>query len=263
MRKHLVLFYIALIVGIFISSADHAFSQTAINAPYNYKSYLSQQYIQENLNLNDSTSIDIVDKLNEYQIQSTVINAFKDIEDHYNDRMNLEVHVGPGFVHKFKANAPYRDTAYIFVSFKFNLVNPKLPQPRTVINKVHYLKNYLTTREYPFKSEMLKQAQVIEDGASKYQQEFWWKRVSLGLSIPIFSTSMYSTYKFRTEKTAIFAGYDLGDKITLQLGGSIDKSVYFAVTTDVSTPLYYFSDKAISMLARMVGISRSSSYYDY
>ncbi|MDQ7799440.1 MAG: hypothetical protein RDU76_10970 [Candidatus Edwardsbacteria bacterium] len=251
---------------IFLLLAISAFTLTAHSQSLpavKYLYYYPTGGITNNINLNDSTSASIIDRYNDYNYQTSIINSFKDLADHYCDRIRFELQLGPGLLHRFQANDPYRDSAYLFLSFKVNLMNPKLPQPQYVINKSHALKNYLAGRQYVYRDDMLKRAQEIEDAVNEYQSHFWWKRISLGISIPVYANHPggYGDLEWYSDRVSLFAGYDIGDIGTFQLGVSTDRSVYTSLSADVSTPLYLLSERAISTLTRMLGVSRAGSPY--
>jgi hypothetical protein len=234
------------------------YSQSIIPTKY---LYVPVGGVMQNINLNDSTSVNLIDRLNDYNYQNNIITSFKDLEDHFGDRIRFELHLGPGLLHRFKPNDPYRDSSYLFLSFKVNLINPKLPQPQYVINKAHAIKNYLAEHQYAYRDEMLQRTQAIEDAVTEYQRHFWWKRISFGVSVPVYSYRTNSSLEWYSDRAAVFAGYDIGDIGTFQLGVSTDKSIYTAFTFDVSTPLYLLSERAISTLTRILGVSRAGSYY--
>lgn len=236
----------------------NGYSQSIIPTKY---LYVPVGGVMQNINLNDSTSINLIDRLNDYNYQNSIITSFKDLEDHFGDRIRFELQLGPGLLHRFNPNDPYRDSSYLFLSFKVNLMNPKLPQPQYVINKAHAVKNYLAERQYAYRTEMLQRTQAIEDAVAEYQRNFWWKRISLGISVPVYSYHTNSSLEWHTKRAAIFAGYDIGDIGTFQLGISTDRAIYTALAADVSTPLYLLSERAFSTLARVLGINRSGSYY--
>jgi hypothetical protein len=166
-------------------------------------------------------------------------------------------------LHKFSAEKPYRDSSYIFMSFKVNLTNPKMPQPQYLINKAHLVKNLLAGRQYGYREDMLKRAQEIEDAVNEYQSHFWWKRISMGVSVPVYANrpNGYGGLEWYNERVSLFAGYDIGDIGTFQLGVATDRSLYSALTVDVSTPLYLLSERAINTLTRVLGVSRAGSSY--
>ena len=123
------------------------------------------------------------------------------------------------------------------------------------------IKNLLAGRQYGYREDMLKRAQEIEDAVNEYQKHFWWKRISMGVSLPIYSHGPNSYLEWYNERASIFAGYDIGDIGTFQLGVSTDRSFYTALTVDVSTPLYLLSERAISTLTRVLGVSRAGGMY--
>lgn len=249
------------VLALFIPFGQAAPAQSA--APYDSRKYFyfPGNYIQENINLNDSTSRNLIDRINDYQYQGLIIQAFKDLEDHYSERIRFEVQLAPGLLHRFQSDNPYRDSSFLFLSFKLNLNNPKIPQPQYIINKAHYLKNYLAGRDYAYRGEMLARAQAIEDEVAKYQKQVWWKRVSIGVSVPIYSTNTYSYFSWKSNRAAAFAGYDIGDICTIQMGASADRSLYASLGVDVSTPLYLLTERAVSTLANILGVRKASSYY--
>jgi len=249
---------IALLLLVMATWNVAAFSQSYLPVKY---LYVPTGGIMQNISLNDSTSVNLIDRLNDYNYQNNIIASFKEIEDHFADRIRFELHIGPGVLHRFQPNDPYRDSSYLFLSFKVNLMNPKLPQPQYVINKAHALKNYLSERQYAYRAEMLQRTQAIEDEVAAYQSQFWWKRVSLGVSVPVYSPQTNSSLQWYGNRAAVFAGYDVGDIGTFQLGVSTDRSFYTALTVDVSTPVYLLSERALSTLARILGINRAGSYY--
>ncbi|MDI6741017.1 MAG: hypothetical protein QME74_11735 [Candidatus Edwardsbacteria bacterium] len=225
MRIHQALPLLLLAVSVITAPAP---AQQSVVSDSRYLDYYPKS-VQETINLNDSTSGNIIDRLNDYSYQSYIISKYKDIEDHTADRIHMEVHLGTGFLHSFRANTPYRDSGYIFLGFKVNLMNPKIPQPAFLVNKVHIIKNHLACRNFAFSEEMLKRAQRIEDDALAYQRQFWWKRISLGVSIPVYAMDFYENPKWYRKRTAIFIGYDIGDLATVQAGASVDRAAYLAV----------------------------------
>ncbi len=219
--------------------------------------YYPSSGITKNINLHDSSSYSIVDRLNEYEILNSVLNLSKDIDDRSRERIYFEVHAGPGLWHSTTGPKEHRDSVGIFMSFKYNLHNPKRVRNNYVLTRIAKLRNILSVTEFPFKDSMLIRAKKIEDEITEYEQHFWWKRLSVGFGY--YFDGIYGT---EHQPIVGFIGYDFGDHLTLQTGLSNHSQLYIGASVDISTPAYIFAQNFFNIVLRKTNLgSGSSTYY--
>ncbi len=212
--------------------------------------------IDYNVNLNDSSSVPIVDKFNEYLLQTNILSKFRYVETKYRQRIFFEAHLGVGtFVRSGESSENF------YFGFKFNLFNPKIVTPRSLLADIHEVQELNTIREFTFSSYITEKCTAMEKDLETYLKSVWWKRLSLGIMFPIVkpdylvnssgmilstSTSSYTTFLYKN--TTLFLGYDIADLITIQIGASINKSFYAGLSVDVSTPVYVAASRFFTML---------------
>lgn len=219
-----------------------------------------QQYrIDAFYDINDSNSVTVIDQMNSYYIMQNVLYLTHKIEDGADDRIHFEFHVGGGA--SFDSD---NDTTNLLgaISFKINLFNPKIPNAHEIIASIHELQNLtdITGFELPTNSE--ERIDAIYDQLKKYNNEFWWKRLSIGVSIPFNDVDFPPRFNFT--ETYLFVGYDLGDVVTLQVGANMNKKMLVAASIDLSTPLYSLAEDFKDMVSRFLKLpARRDSYYYY
>jgi hypothetical protein len=205
--------------------------------------------------INDSSSITVIDQMNSYYIMQNVLSLTHEIEDGADNRIHFEFHVGGGA--NFDAE---NDTTSLLgaISFKINLFNPKIPNAHEVVADIHELQNLteITGFELPAKSE--ERIDDIYDRLNKYNRQFWWKRVSIGATVPFSSLGYPPTFDWK--ETYLFVGYDLGDIITLQVGANMNQRLLLACSVDLSTPLYSLAEDFKHMISRLLNIPGRRNY---
>ncbi len=239
------------------------------NCLFLYAQSISPYYnLLNSLDISDTNSYTIIDKINEYQIQYYVIDEMKRVEEHFNDRIYFEMHLGGGFFHPIGkpgfCSSPLRDRFIGYLSIKVNLFNPKIPQPHKILSRINKIDYLLTMKKVKIDEKIKKNADHIKNEVDKYNSQTWFKRISLGLTIPLYGQS--DRLKFKD--FYVFSGYDIKDLLTLQFGCSIDTypNILCGISMDISTPVLAAAQSFISSLASLFGL-RSSYYspygYDY
>lgn len=211
----------------------------------------------------DSSSATLVDRMNSYNIMQDILYLTHKIEDDADNRIHFEFHVAGGMNY----DGVLDTVGFVAgISVKINLCNPKIPNSHEVINNIHELKNRLAITGFQLPAPTLMSIETINDRMNKYNQQFWWKRLSFGATVPFGINENYNPALFKVTETYLFLGYDLGDVVTLQLGANLQKKVFMAASVDLSTPLYSLAEDFKDMLSRLLRIpgrgNRGYSYYD-
>jgi hypothetical protein len=207
--------------------------------------------------VNDSNSVTPIDKMNSYYIMQDILYLTHKIEDDADNRIHLEFHVGGGM--NFDSE---NDTTNLLgaISFKLNLFNPKIPNARGIVADINELRNLIEITGFELSGNSETRINGIYDRLEKYNSEFWWKRLSVGVSAPIINIDYSPNFDFK--KSYLFLGYDFGDVLTLQVGMNTDKEMLIAVSVDLSTPLYSFAEDFKNMISRLLKLPGRRGY-DY
>ncbi len=204
----------------------------------------------------DPGSVGLIDKMNGYYLQYVLANTIQNMEQDFDDRIRWEVHAGVGFMYNSAPNGFYPvcpPNSMANLGIKLNLMNPKMVRPKDLLAEIRYLRTLLSVQRANSTDDLLAECDKMEKGTNAYLDEFWWKRLSVGLSFPITSTNSY--YSLISGSNAfVFLGYDLGDLVTLQAGYSTQNKFMVAVSTDISTPTYVFVTNFYNSLSRFTGV---------
>lgn len=204
--------------------------------------------------VDDSVSVPLVREVNRYRIMKDAIYLTHRIEDAADNKVYLEFHAGGGAF--FDSDD---DTIFpaAFISFKINLMNPKIPNSHEIMGDIHELRNLSTLTGFTLPTEASQLMDVTYRRLTKYHSEFWWKRLSLIFSIPFDSPSPSFDY----DETFLCLGYDLGDIMTFQFGANLHKDYVGMASVDLSTPLYSLAEQFKDVIARLLRLPKGSSYY--
>lgn len=208
--------------------------------------------------VNDSSSINIVDRYQSYYIMRDILKLQHQIEDQADNRVHFEFHVGGGM--GYDAD---NDTIFPigFISFKFNLFNPKRPNSKEVINSINELRNLTSITGFELSDASIMKIDAIYDDCNKYNRQFWWKRISVGFSTPLLDRG-YDWPYFDYKKSYICVYYDFGDVLTMQGGMNRDENLMIGLSVDLSTPLLSLAEDFKSMVSRLFRLpDRGSGYY--
>ena len=233
------------------------FSVCAFAQP-SYPSRYPSPNISGFFDVHDTTSVTTIDKINSYYVMQDMLNLAYRIEDRGNNRVHFELHLAGVMNYDFDST----ETGYQgAISFKFNLFNPKIPDAPDILADIHKFHSLREISDFPFPEQAEKRILNIEDHLQQYNQQFWWKRLSVGLTVPFIEPGYGPSFQW--EDFYLFAGYDFGDVVTLQLGMNRDKKAMLAVSVDLSTPLRSLAEDFKNMVSRLLGIPDGGYYYDY
>lgn len=210
--------------------------------------------------INDSNSMTVIDKINSYNLFQNVLHSIHKIEDDANNRIHFEMHITGGLSYNIDAES----TAWLGgVSFKINLFNPKIPNANDILVDINRLHDLVEISGFNLPAATAERIYGIESWLKEYNQQFWWKRLSVGVTIPFFETE-YHNIRLNYKGIYIFGGYDLGDVITLLIGVNKDKKILLAASVDLSTPLFSLAEDFKDMVSRLLGLPgrRDNWYYD-
>ncbi len=209
--------------------------------------------------VNDTNSLTVIDKINDFAILQDVLYIVHEIEDDANNRVHFEFHLAGGANYNFDL-----DTIGLVgaISFKVNLCNPKIPNAPDILANINKLHNLVSMTGCSLPEITSARLDVIEQNLKKYNSQFWWKRVSVGVSVPFIETNSYDRPRFNYKDAYLFIGYDLGDVITFQAGMNGSMSPLLAASVDLSTPLYSLAVDFKDMISRLLRLpERYGSYY--
>lgn len=211
--------------------------------------------------INDSNSLTVIDKINNYNLFQNALYYVHKIEDDANNRIHFEMHLTGGINYNLDAES----TSWVgAVSFKINLFNPKIPNADDILVDINRLHNLVGITGFYLPTATAERINNIEAQLKKYTRQFWWKRLSIGATIPFIESGYYDYIRLNYKDVYIFGGYDFGDVITLLIGMNKDKKVLFAVSLDLSTPLYSLAEDFKRMVSRLLRIpERGGSWYYY
>ncbi len=226
------------------------------------QSYRWVPYVPPNItpfyDISDTNSLTVIDKINNYNILQNVLSYIHEIEDDANNRIHFELHLSGGLSYDID-----NDTAGWVgaLSFKINLCNPKIPNASDILVKINRLHNLIDLTGFRLPEATSNRIDNIESQLKNYDRQFWWKRLSIGATIPFIETQYYDYIHLNFKDIYIFGGYDLGDVITLLIGMNKDKKVLFAASVDLSTPLYSLAEDFKNMVSRLLRIPGRRDYY--
>jgi hypothetical protein len=217
--------------------------------------------------------------------------------NHFNDRINWELHLGasqamyPGAV---AALPDYRNSStgsYQFFSagLKYNLTNPKMVKPNDVLAEIKRLRNLLAVRKFDFSDELAAECDRMELETKDYLSHYWFKRFSIGVEFPYSTRGFYynktdqnyqsdkNGYNPNSENTTssygngytpgfdfsnpfFCLGTDLGDYLTLEVGYSAKNHFMAGISLDISTPLFSLGMDFFNYIRTFSGAPNASSY---
>src|SRR4030042_2849195 len=210
--------------------------------------------------VNDSNSVNIVDRYQSYYLMRDILKIQHQIEEQADNRIHFEFHIGAGATYDVDIDT-ILPTA--FISFKFNLFNPKRPNSREVINNINELRNLTSITGFELPDESGMKVDAIYDDYNRYNRQFWGKMVSIGFSSPMLSNP-YDYPFFDFEKSHVCLFYDFGDVLTLQGGMNFDENLIIGLSVDLSTPLFSLAEDFKGMVARLFRLpGRNYDYYWY
>lgn len=210
--------------------------------------------------INDTNSLTVIDKINNYNTLQNILHSIHNIEDDANNRIHFELHITGGGVYSPNADSSGWIGA---VSFKINLCNPKIPNASDILVDIERLHNLVSLTNFRLPAATVARIDSIELQLKKYNRQFWWKRISLGATIPFAEPPYYNYASLDYKNVYIFVGYDLGDVITILVGMNKDKNVIAAASIDLSTPLSSLAEDFKQMISRLLRLPARGSYYWY
>lgn len=208
--------------------------------------------------INDSNSLTVIDKINNYNLFQNVLYFVHEIEDKANNRIHFEMHITGGLNYNLDADTISWVGA---ATFKINLFNPKIPNANDVLVDINRLHNLVEITGFTLPSATAERINHIESQLKKYNNQFWWKRLSIGATIPFIETAYYDYVRVNYKDVYIVGGYDLGDVVTLLIGMNKDKKILWAVSVDLSTPLYSLAEDFKDMISRLLRIPERRHYW--
>ena len=211
--------------------------------------------------INDSNSLTVIDKINNYNLFQNVLYFVHKIEDDANNRIHFEMHITGGVSYNIDAES----ISWLGgVSFKINLFNPKIPNANDILVDINRLHNLVEISGFNLPAATAERINGIESRLKEYDQQFWWKRLSVGATMPFIETEYYDYIRLNYKNIYIFGGYDLGDVITLLIGLNKDKKILLAASVDLSTPLYSLAEDFKNMVSRLLRLpARGGNWYYY
>jgi len=248
-----------MILGLCLLAASMSFGQSTSSVR---QVPLSQSQIRYDLNINDSTSAPLIDKINEYSLKVNAIRTLEELEKNFSNRIRWEFHFGTGTGYDRMTDSVQ---GALMVSVKLNLNNPKLPSPKNILAKANKIRNYLAIGHYEFADNANRRLDSIEGGTKEYLDQMWWKRLSIGLSfLKVNTTETRSSLAYTFDAPAFFVGYDFGDILTMQLGYSYFRQYgYLGASLDISTPVYLMASNFYNMLRGFGNTPNGSRNYFY
>jgi|GEM_PF-5458644 len=207
--------------------------------------------------VNDTNSVPVVDRMNQYNVMKEMLYFTYQIEDAADNRIHFELHLGGSATFDSE-----NDTTFLngIISFKLNLLNPKIPNSRDIVDDIHKLQNLADMTGFQLPPRAGERIDEIRQNLEKYNKQFWWKRISVSASVPITDFDYLPGFDF--QKTYLCLGYDFGDVLTLQVGANIDKEYLIAASVDLSTPLYSLAEDFKYMVSRLLKLPTRRDY-DY
>lgn len=220
--------------------------------------------VTNTLILSDSNSAPAIRQLNDYSLQQEILSLFGMIKYNFEDRINYEIQYGLGAYKNFDLDDV---TSSHLLSIKLNLFNPKIILPKVILARISKMRHLLSIKPFSFSQSIENECLQMEKKIREYQSHFWWKRLSIGVTLPsaYADTTAENGYNnsfpgFRIHEPLLFIGYDFGDLVSLTLGAS-DKAVYFGTSIDISTPVYVGTGKFINVLTGLRDIHGTGNYY--
>lgn len=226
---------------------------------------------------------DIIDKINEYNVRQILANEYLKINKMAQDKVYFEGHLGMSGNYFAGGSDTYNilkglntNTTSINMNLllKFNLVNPKMPYYNNyLISEIRYLEELIQQYGFTLSDSASKQLESLKKEIKTYQEQFWYKRISLGIGFPFnilldsgtffnqdnntnHTVDLYNSL-FATQDIFFFVGYDLGDYVTLELGSNIYLNrIFLGVSIDITTPMYLSSSRFFDFLSRTFGKNR-------
>lgn len=201
----------------------------------------------------------IYGRILQYNFQYMALAELEAIEMRLDDRVDWEFHLGAG------AYEPRQMYKVAFVGCKLNLTDGKMVDARRLQSRLHKLKSYLELgglRGWNAPA-LAQRVDSMEQEVQRYNERFWWKRVGVAFWVPLYGDYRY-TEKYSSpandsliyerervvtashalyqdfSKSVVALTYDLGDKITLSAGATLQRKLFLGASLDVSTPISDF-----------------------
>lgn len=220
------------------------------------------------LDMNDSNST-VVDKINIFNVRQSLASEYQKIIKMSEDRIYFEGHLGFSGNYLLSLPSTYLQSESLYhistnnlgdnlsLLFKFNLFNPKMPYYNNyLISEIKYLEELNAQYGIPLSQSASNTIADIKKKIEDYNNEFWYKRISVGFGIPMdfLGTGVSYPSFFAISDAFFFAGYDLGDLITIELGSNFTLNrIFFGISFDITTPLYQSSGNFIDFLKSTFG----------
>jgi hypothetical protein len=230
---------------------------------------------------NDSTAIDKAIKAN---WQNTLTQQYYSILEMDKEKVYAEFHIGiagDAFMGNAWGNYPsdggtlgQNISGASTVLLKFNLTNPKRPYADRIIDRIEYVKELEIQTGVKLSPAAWTELNSVNTEMIHYDSSDIYKRFSLGFGLPagisIAQSSVYGSpstmidnpFNFSTSLSDlfVFAGYDLGDMFTLEVGPNVYANrLFIGVSIDLSTPILHIGGFARSSVSSYIGASNMTT----
>jgi hypothetical protein len=225
----------------------------------------------------DATAIDEAIRAN---LQTTLSQQYYNILEMDKEKVYAEFHIGiagDAFTGNAWGNYPADGGALgqniggvSTVLLKIDIANPKRPYADRIIDRIDYIKELENQTGVRLSQAAWAKLNVIYDSMLQYNSSDRTKRYSIGLGLPAgitiaanspsgyYSTAINNPFIFSTSLSDlfVFAGYDLDDMFTLEIGPNVYANRFFiGVSMDLSTPILHLGGFVRSSVSNFIGAS--------
>ncbi len=240
---------------------------------------LNQKNSESNTQVNHDNSVFLKERAHNYNVEANIISRLTYVNNVLDDRVRWEFHVVAGARSTFTT-----PEGFAGLGIKFNLNNPKILNTHNVMSSLNEISYFIDSYNHSNKEILKSKFQKYQDIMKKYNAEVFWKRVSIGVTIPLVDSASGLTYssanrnnRYRYDyffsKIYCNVGYDIADWVTFNGGVNMDGEFTAAFSIDISTPVTSSLYNFMNYLADEVGMdppqktnsnpSYNSSYYRY
>ena len=259
MKKFYVLIYFILTAAIIFAAGEQE-KPNYSNIPTQYTA------IDLEMDINDELAISSIDAINIYDMENNLLRKVEELFNDFKKKYFLEFHVGAKYgvlkeIHMRENVDADLSPIPIYLSpevlFKLNLFNPKIYNSKILLNEISLIKEIVLLYKINLSTETWSHINYIEKELVKYEEQIFFKRISIGVGMP-FEFNPQESYESNLffDKINFVIGYDIMDILTINVGYNIVTfdEFYVGASFDVSTPVINSTDVFSSYMKELLRI---------